>query len=212
MKKRHYAIIGLIIPILFWATYFIMSALRPEFSFKTKAISELGSMDAPNKWFWNFFGYILPGLLISVYGYGLFKAIAQQGRGKMPLISLVLSGLFMTLSGVFPADMDNRQSVTSLLHSVGSMGCYLFFLLGAFTFPKLMKDTAYWSLAIRPTLVFTWLTIFFGGWYFVFPNMPGVGQRIIFFFYLLWIFYTAWKLYAAHATGVRNTLTDPIVK
>ena len=179
--------------------------MRPEFSFKTKAISELGTVEAPNKWFWNFFGYILTGLLISIYSYGLFKTISQRGGNKLPLIGFVLSGLFMSLSGIFPADMDNRQSTTSLLHSIGSYGCYIFFLVGAFTFPKQMKNTTYWTTAIRPTLAFTWLTIFFGGWYFVFPTMPGVGQRIIFFFYLLWFFYTALRLYGQSETSTSKS-------
>jgi hypothetical membrane protein len=204
MKTRHYALIGLCIPILFWTTYFVMSGIRPEFSFKTKAISELGSVDAPHRWFWNVFGYILTGLLIAVYTYGLFKSISKPGRNKLPLIGFVLSGLFMSLSGIFPIDMEDRQSVTSLLHTVGSFGSYIFFLLGAFTFPKQMKDSAYWTTSIRPTVAFTWLTILFGSWAMVFPMMPGVGQRIIFFFYLLWFFYTALKLYKFSKTIPEN--------
>jgi hypothetical membrane protein len=195
MKQKHYAIIGLFTPILFWVTYFIMSALRPEYSFMTKAISELGSVDALNKWYWNFFGYILPGFLISIYALGLHRAISNGKVSKVTLVSLFLSGLLMALSGIFSADMDDRQSSTSVLHTIGSIGCYLFFLVAAFSYPRVMKTSAYWSDAIKPTLLFTWLTILSGSWYFIFPNMPGVGQRIVFFFFFLWIFYTGAKLY-----------------
>ena len=45
--------------------------MRPEYSMFTKAISELGSVDAPKKWIWNSFGYILTGLLIAIYSFGL---------------------------------------------------------------------------------------------------------------------------------------------
>lgn len=58
----------------------------------------------------------------------------------------------------------------------------------------------YWKTAIKPTLIFTWLTILAGSWYVIFPSMPGVGQRIVFFFYLFWFFYTALKIYYQKTT------------
>lgn len=195
MTNKTYAVIGISATILFWATYIIMSNLRPEYSLFHKAVSELGSLDAPNKWIWNILGYILTGILIAVYSFGLFKNISNGQESKLPLIGFVLSGLFMSLSGIFPGDFDNRQSTTMILHTVGSFGSYLFFLIGAFTFPKQMKKSEYWKKSIRPTLIFTWLTILFGSWPFIFTSYPSLGQRIVFFFYLLWIFYTALQLY-----------------
>lgn len=94
----------------------------------------------------------------------------------------------MAILGIFPADMDDRHSTTILLHTVGSFGSYIFFLIGAFTYPKLMNKTDYWKRAKKPTLIFTFLTILFGAWPFVFPNIPGLGQRIVFLFYFAWIF------------------------
>lgn len=95
MLKRNrdlYIWIGLSIPIIFWTTYGVLSSLRPEYSFKTKAISELGSVDAPHLWFWNVFGYILPGILISIYSYGLHREITGNRGNKWPLISFIFSG------------------------------------------------------------------------------------------------------------------------
>ena len=195
MTVRQYSIFGLLGPIIFWLTYFIMASLRPEYSFLTKAISELGSLDASNKWTWNILGYVLTGLLISIYSYGLFKSISNGQGSKLPLISFILSGLFMSLSGIFPGDFDNRQSTTMLFHTIGSFGSYIFFLIGAFTYPRQMKRTEYWRQSIKLTLTFTWLTILFGSWPFIFPKTPALGQRFVFFFYLLWIFYTALRLY-----------------
>ena len=56
--------------LVFWTTYIIMSTIRPEYSMYTKAISELGSVDAPKKWIWNSIGYIFTGVLISIYAVG----------------------------------------------------------------------------------------------------------------------------------------------
>lgn len=201
MTNRNYAILGLLAPILLWLTYFILVNQRAEYSFLYKAISELGSLDAPNKWIWNIFGYIIPGLLISVYSIGLYRSIATKNSSKLPLIGFFLSGFFMAFSGVFPADMDNRMSTTTILHMVGSYGSYLFFLIGAFTYPRLMKHSNYWKSSNLPLLIFVWLTVIFGSWYWIFPEIPSVGQRLVFFFYLAWIFYTATKLYRLPKEG-----------
>ena len=195
MTNKTYGIIGIVTPIIFWTTYFIMSSMRPEYSMYTKAVSELGSVDAPNKWIWNSLGYILTGLLLAIYAVGLYKNIAIEKSSKLPLYGILLSGIFMAISGIFPGDFDNRLSLTMLLHTVGSIGSYICFLIGSFTYPKLMNKNAYWKSAKKPTLTFTFLTIIFGAWVFIFREIPSLGQRIVFFFYFLWIFYTAVKLY-----------------
>lgn len=195
MKNRIYAVIGLSSPILLLTTYFIMGNQRPEYSFLYKLVSELGALDAPNKWIWNIFGYIIPGILISIYSIGLYKSIATKKSSKLPLIGIFLTGFFLMFSGVFPADMENRSSTTTILHMVGSYGSYLFFLIGTFTYPKLMKANSYWKSSNLPLLTFVWLTIISGTWSWVFPNIPAVGQRITFFFVFAWIAYTAIKLY-----------------
>ncbi|WP_271783719.1 DUF998 domain-containing protein [Aquimarina algiphila] len=194
MTNKSYGIIGITATIIFLVTYVIMSSMRPEYSMFTKAISELGSIDAPNRWIWNSFGYIMSGLFIAIYAFGLYKNIVIEKSSKLSLYGMFLSGVFMAISGIFPGDFDNKQSTTMLLHTIGSFGSYIFFLIGAFTYPRLMDKTDYWKRVKKPTLIFTYLTIIFGAWAFVFPNMPALGQRIVFFFYFLWIFYTAIKL------------------
>ncbi len=195
MKKKTFAIIGISSAVIFWIAYFLMSSLRPDYSLFTKAISELGSVDAPYKWIWNVFGYIIPGVLIAIYSVGLYRNVAIAKTSRLPLFGIALSGIFMSLSGIFPGDFDDRESFTMLMHTIGSIGSYIFFLIGAFTYPKLMNKTAYWKRAKAPTLTLTFLTIIFGAWSFVFPNIPAAGQRIVFLLYFLWIAYTATKFY-----------------
>jgi hypothetical membrane protein len=59
-----------------------MSSLHPNYSHFTKAISELGSLDAPNLWVWNIGGYILPGVAVSLLGLGLARHFyGEKGAG-----------------------------------------------------------------------------------------------------------------------------------
>lgn len=80
MTSRQYSIIGMIVPVWFLLLYVAMSSMRPEYSFLTKAISELGTVDAPNKWGWNVFGYVIPGLMIAIFAIGLFKNVSHEGE------------------------------------------------------------------------------------------------------------------------------------
>lgn len=191
MKAKPFAILGIVAPLLFWITYVIMANRRQEYSSMTKAVSELGSLDAPNMWWWNIFGYMIPGLFIALFSIGLYKNIAQDKAGRLPLYGLALSGVFMMISGIFPGDFEQKTSSTMILHSVGSFGSYLCFLLAAFTYPRLLKADPYWKNTIWPGLIITLLTILFGNWPFVFPDFPAVGQRIVFMMYFLWIIYYA---------------------
>lgn len=195
MNNKGFAFSGIASALLLWATYFVMANMRSEYSFKYKAISELGSLDAPNLWFWNILGYMIPGLLIAIFSIGLYKYSAEKNSSKIAYYGLILSGLFMTFSGIFPADMENRKSTTTILHMIGSYGSYISFLFAAFTYPKIWKKNKDWQTIIKPTLICVWLTIFFGSWYLFFPNVPSVGQRIVFLFYFLWIVISAIKLY-----------------
>lgn len=194
--QKTYALLGLLAPILFVLTYLIVSNGRPEYSHMTKAVSELGSLDVKNRWVFNLFGYIIPGLMVSLFGYGLFQYLKENNSNKWPLIGIVGSGLFMALAGIFPGDFEDRYSTTMILHSIGSVGSYVFFLIGAFTFPRLMNKISYWNNVRWIGLTITWLSIVCGNWIFIFPEIPGVGQRIGFGIYFFWIglhAYFFWK-------------------
>lgn len=175
-----------------------MAGIRPEYSFLTKAVSELGSVDAPHKWIWNSFGYILPGFLISAFSRGWYLSLYPQSGSKLPFYSLCLSGAFMSLSGFFPGDFEQRNSLTMLLHSIGSLGSYLFFLVAAFSSVRHMKKQAQWQTSVKLSLVFTWGSILAGSWGLLVPQWPGVGQRLVFGFYFLWI---GWQAYTVSKTA-----------
>lgn len=194
MRSRHYAWLGLLAPIIFWTTYLIMSALRPEYSFLTKAISELGSWDASNMWVWNCFGYMIPGIFISAFAVGLRNELFAEKPWSLPTIGIFGSGALMFISGVFPGDFNDRQSTSMLLHTVGSFGSYIFFLIGAFSFASHIKKHAVWRSSALFGEALTYGTIIFGSWPFVFPHYPAVGQRLVFLLYFMWIGWYAYSL------------------
>ena len=165
--------------------YLAMSSLRVDYTHTTKAISELGSVDAPNRWLWNVGGFILPGLVVGVLG----MAIADQFRGskgaKMSSYSLIASGLLMAMSGIFPGNFDDRTSLTMIMHAVGSFGSYLAFLICGFSLPWVLRRHSSWKLYAWPLLVLVLLSI--GTGFLRTGNMPGIGQRLGVASFLAWV-------------------------
>src|SRR4051812_45071306 len=124
------AVASLAANMLFWPLLFIMAALRPEYSHFTKAVSELGTVDAPRMWVWNVLGYLIPGILIAIAGWQIGQRLSPKTYLLPGLLSL--AGWFMALSGVFPCDMTHMQSFTTRTHlmgAFGSLGAYILALI-----------------------------------------------------------------------------------
>ena len=186
ISRNKIGLIALATPLWFVAVYLVMSSRRPEFSHLTKAISELGSLDAPDRWFWNVLGYILPGLAIALLGLGLKWDFARADRKALgPAMALVASGLFMALAGVFPGDFENRTSTTMILHTVGSLGSFAAFLVAGFWLPGVFRAREDWRWVAWPSLALVVASIAAG---FVRTGAaPGLGQRLGFVIFFAWI-------------------------
>ena len=192
MNYKKFALLGWSSGFLFWTVYFVMSAIRPEYFHKYKAVSELGSIGAPNAILWNFFGFISVGILISVFSIGLHRSISMTGKGKLAFYFLFGSGLFWIFAGIFPGNFEDRTSVTMILHTVGSMGSGLFFVLSVFSYIPAMRLSPYWSSAVIPSLSIVVIFILSG--FLRSGSAPALGQKIGFLIYFIWIAYMAYKL------------------
>jgi hypothetical membrane protein len=204
--NRKIGLVATIVPVWVTAIYFALSSVRPEYRHLTKAISELGSVDAPRAWIWNLFGYILPGLAIALLGRGIGKRFAQDSRARVPAWSLIACGLFMALSGVFPGDFENRTSTTMILHTVGSLGSYVVFLVSAFSLPRVMRRSAGWRRFVWPSLTLTIASILTG--FLRVGSAPGLGQRLGFGCFFLWVALMGYALYRDPSQAAPNSLTN----
>lgn len=189
--KKQIGLLAAAIPFWFLLVYLVLSSLRPEYSHLYKAISELGSLDAPHRWYWNILGYILCGLAIAALGVGLNREFTTSS--KIPGHALTLSGLFMSLSGIFPADMDDRTSLTTILHAIGSAGGFIPFLIAGFWYPFIFRAHVAWRPLAWPSLALVVLSIATG--FLRSGNAPGLGQRVTFTCFFLWIFLIGYWLY-----------------
>jgi hypothetical membrane protein len=185
LSNRTTGLLAVFLPFWFALIYFCMSSMRPEFSHYTKAVSELGSVDAPNLWAWNIGGYIIPGLAVAALGFGINDQLRGSRGIKLTSYSLVASGLLMAMSGVFPGDFDNRTSLTMILHAIGSFGSFVAFLLCGFTLPWVLRRNSGWRAYAWPSLALVVLLIATG--FLRSGDAPGIGQRLGFLCFFVWI-------------------------
>ena len=182
---RRAGLLAALTPLWFWAVYAVMAAIRPDFSHLTDAVSELGSLDAPRMWVWNVLGYILPGLAVGALGLGLRRAFAADRRVQLPAYALVASGAALALSGVFPGDFVDRDSFTMVVHLVGSLLCFVAFLVAGFSLPRVLRGEPWSQWAAWPSLALVVGSIVTG--FLRSGDAPGLGQRLTFLCYFLWV-------------------------
>lgn len=198
LSQRRIGSIALVTPLWFLAVYLIMSTMRPDYSHTDRAISELGSLDAPNLWAWNILGYILPGLVIALLGVGLRREFLLQGRGAaIASFAVVAVGLLMALSGAFPANMADFKSTTTLIHTIGSFGCYVAFLVAGFWLPATFRRASSWRWVAAPSLALVIASIATG--FLRFADMQSIGQRLTFTCFFLWVALVGFALSRANS-------------
>ena len=176
-KNKINGYIGLSAVIIGVLTIIIMAELRTDgYTHYHKAISELGSWDAPNKWIFNIFGYMIPGMLLSIFAFNLPKEFRSYSIKLYPFYLLAISGLFTVVAGLFPADMNDRQSISTIVHSIGSLVGAVCWLLAVLTLWWQLKKSDEWKVLAYITLLIPFAMLI--AMSFVSEDTPGLSQRI----------------------------------
>ena len=118
---RTTAFLGLGASVLFFLALATFGALDPAYSQTTKAVSELGSVGAPNQLSWNLIGFLAVGMLLAQFGWRLGGRVDDRPAKWF----LMLFGLSFAATAI-PADMNNLRSAGSTAHIVASMAAFLF--------------------------------------------------------------------------------------
>jgi hypothetical membrane protein len=159
----------------------LFAALRPDYSHLTKAVSELGAVDAPNALGWNLLGFGAVGVLVVVFAGGMWA----KRRWWLASLLVALSGIGFAATGTFQADMGDMNAQTTQLHILASLVS-----LGAFA---VAIPTLGWTLWTTGQRRFAAGVIGFGVAAILSLGLretsmpPGLAQRINFMAYLIWI-------------------------
>jgi hypothetical protein len=177
MSPRTTALLGFAATALFAAALAVFAAAHPGYEHGTKAVSELGATGAPNALAWNLVGFLLPGILLALFGLGLGTSVDDRRTG----LYLAMSGLAFAATAA-PVDMNDLRSPLSLVHIAASFMVFLLWLPAAL---RLLKSPA--PELRRVTLIFLVLALTAGAIRFTPLLLPGWGQRLSFLAYFGWV-------------------------
>jgi len=194
---KYGALIGLGSPIVWILLVVVMGFFYPNYSHLTNFISELGSLDAPQPYVQrlNFFQF---GMSISVLAVALYKGMERPSI--LVLVFQLIIGLGIFLSGIFPGDMSDLESHTSMMHNLVGVPAFLLIILtpliSGLKFRKnnMWKDLAPYSMIMSPVLA-TMLFLMIRADIVETDGFPGLYQRIFLGIWILWMILISLRLY-----------------
>jgi hypothetical membrane protein len=185
INKTIYAWCGIAASVVFFAAMIAFAFLTPGYSNMTNAVSELGMAGAPNALGWNLLGFVLVGLLVIAFAWGM-RLDLRTGKGAVGVPLLIgLSGLGLAGAGLIPAEAGFAPSTATTLHLVMVAINFLPFLLAAFFFAFRQRNHDYWKRWTLFSAAMGILAILT----FVLPRtVPGgLSQRLGLGAYFLWL-------------------------
>ncbi len=124
INKRHVAALGFSSVCIFVTALIFFGVLNNDFSFFNDYISKLGAAGEPNAIWFNLVGFIVVGVLLSVFGFAYGRLINDNLLG----ILLSLFGLGFAFTAI-PMDMQYADTPVSKAHIVAiclGLACWLF--------------------------------------------------------------------------------------
>lgn len=96
-----------------------LGLFRPGYNHVTQIMSELGEVGAPNAIIMNTAGFILLGLLMISFAFGLDRGISEGEGSKIGPALVAVSGAWLVLLGIFPCDPGCvNESFVGITHEV----------------------------------------------------------------------------------------------
>jgi hypothetical protein len=199
MPLRAAAICGLLVPVTVSIAYIGGALAQPDaYSSADDATSDLGAQTANMAWIKNQIGDNLTGILIILFGLGLWRALSPDVLGRIGAGALILGGLSVFLDGFFRLDcrgIDSGCTNDSWHSSAHKMNngfliavTFVAPLILAFAFRRLPQWRGLWL----PTLLFVPVSVAVG---VLFSGIgDGASQRAGNITVFLWVGLLAWRL------------------
>jgi hypothetical membrane protein len=175
---------------LFWPAMLIIGELRPEYSQMTKAVSELGVIDAPYAAIFNTLGFFVPGVLLAACGAKLSYSIYPQKSSLWWL--LTVSGVCFAGTAI-PAEMIDgsfdMDSVLTQTHMIMVLGSGFLWIIAIFIAHKCVSESHEWQQFKGVIIVLSlvcFLLVLANPFSGLLPITAALGQRIAFVGYFLW--------------------------
>jgi hypothetical membrane protein len=137
-------------PVLFVAWFAAALAQPEEFSIVHHASSDLGADTANSAWISNQLGSNLPGLLLLVFAWGLWRSVGRHLSARIGSVLIAIVGVAIFTSGFLRLDCRaidagcKNDSWHAILHGTNSGITLLALALAPFVFARAFKVAQRW--------------------------------------------------------------------
>ena len=191
-------------PVVFLVVATLLGLIQPGYDMASSAISELAL--GPLGWVQTA-NFYLTGLSFIAFAFGLYLYLGHRSRvaRALPCALLVLSGIGLIISGIFPTDAPGApETGTGALHNLAFL-VTLFPLILTYPLAALLlrREPGFRAhalvTALMPLVVFGLMFVFVGFGSEAGDPLYGVGglvQRALIVVAFGWITVTGWRLLA----------------
>ena len=113
---------GLIVGPLYFLLMGVLGGMWEGYSWVSQHMSELGGVESPYKNIMNVFGFMGSGMMIMLFGFGLYLSFKKNMSLKLASVCICLAGIFMIIVGFFPCDAHCVDvTLIGRLHTITSI-------------------------------------------------------------------------------------------
>ncbi len=143
---RRLLLCGVLTPPLLVIFVIAAGLVTPDYSYVSQGISQLGAQGKPHPEVMNA-GFIVSGLMILVFAYGLYQQLGRSAGARAVWILLAIASVCIVLSGVFQADL-NAPGIASTgegdLHKIFAGAAHFAFLAAMIAFAIVVRRETAW--------------------------------------------------------------------
>src|SRR5512136_1356345 len=194
--QRYAATCGIVGPILHTLVVFVLGILTPGYSQATQLMSELGENGAPYALAMNLGGFLLLGVLLLIFSFGLHAALRPSRASRAGALLVVFAGLTYIGEALFSCDRGcvpvTFGGSAHLL--IGEIAVFVA-VLASYTLALAMRPDGRWNGYWQYSAATGILVILLIPLFPVFVCVTGVVQRLVVGVILLWLFVIALRAY-----------------
>jgi hypothetical protein len=172
-------------------------------------LSDLGALTANKAWIYNQIGDNLTGILIVLFGLGLWRALSPDVLGRIGAGAVMLTGLAVSLDGVFRLDCRSidagctNESWHSSAHKMNNRFAVAATIAAPFILAFAFRRIPEWRRAWLPSLLAVPASIVCGVLFSVLGDGASVRATTLTWFAWL-VFLAVWLIRTANARRVQT--------
>jgi len=192
--QKWLAISGMVSVIWWWIVVIVLAAMWPGYSHISQWMSELGGYGSPVALLFNVLGFIVTGLLMIAFGYGVYRG----SDAKVGSFLFVLMGVVVFMEGFFPwPGTPFTEMIHDSIFIIGAIAVNIAMFAFSRSFKRDERWRSIWGYTLFSGIItlILFMVINFQYYASAWLEFAGLTQRIWMLILMQWIFVMAFTLF-----------------